>query len=286
MKLLYISIGLPDYQCDCLLHGFYNLLGENLTHTDDYHLMYKEFTNTEQLLNSYGKGFTIWGNLSKYFNDKTDIENKIKNKYFDFIVYGSIRRCRDHIDLVLEHYPRNKIAFVDGEDDSILINTGGVPLFKRELVIDNVFNIFPISFSIPEEKIVKEASEIKKERFLAEYLPGNGNSYIYNKEQEYYQNYQKAFFGRTHKKGGWDCMRHYEILANFCLPHFPDLENCPPKTMSNFPKQQILEGNKLFEKEIINDKYYEILNDVFEFTKTNLTTKISAKYIIDTLYSI
>ena len=286
MKVLFISLGQPDYQCDCLLHGLYSLLGEDLTHTDDYFLMYKDYTTPEQLLNSSGKGFTVWGNLPKYLNDKSDIELKIKNKYFDYIVYGSILRCKDYLNLVINYYPKNKIAVVDGEDDCILVNTNNIPFFKRELVVD-IPTIYPISFSIPEEKIVTNTLKIQKTKFLADYLPSNsGSGYIYQSENDYYNNYKEAYFGKTYKKGGWDCMRHYEILGNYCMPHFENLQNCPVQTMFNFPKKEILEGNAIFESETINDRYYELLNIVFEHTKTYLTTKASAKYLIDTLQKI
>ena len=286
MKVLFISLGQPDYQCDCLLHGLYSLLGEDLTHTDDYFLMYKDYTTPEQLLNSSGKGFTVWGNLPKYLNDKSDIELKIKNKYFDYIVYGSIRRCKDYLNLVINYYPKNKIAVVDGEDDCILVNTNNIPFFKRELVVD-IPTIYPISFSIPEEKIVTNTLKIQKTKFLADYLPSNsGSGYIYQSENDYYNNYKEAYFGKTYKKGCWDCMRHYEILGNYCMPHFENLQNCPVQTMFNFPKKEILEGNAIFESETINDRYYELLNIVFEHTKTYLTTKASAKYLIDTLQKI
>ena len=39
-------------------------------------------------------------------------------------------------------------------------------------------------------------------------------------------------------------MRHYEILACGCIPIFENLENCPEKTMFNFPKEIIKETNK------------------------------------------
>lgn len=287
-KLLYISLGDPDYQCDCLLHGFYNLLGENLTHTDDYYLMYKEHTTPEQLFNSSGRGFTIWGNLPKYLNDKSDIENKIKNKYFDFIVYGSVRRCKDYLNLVLENYPKNKIAIVDGEDDTLLVKNDGIPYFKRELLYNNLSNVFPISFSIPQEKILKDTTDIKKIKLLADYIPNacSGSGYVYLNEEEYYNNYKEAYFGLTHKKGGWDCMRHYEILGNYCMPNFPDLHACPSETMKNFPKSQVLEGNELYNQNKINDRYYELLNEVFQYTKTHLTTVESAKYVLDTLKKV
>lgn len=280
-------MGQPDYQCDCVMHGLYNLFGSDLTHTDEYHLMYKEFTSPELLKTISGRGFTIWGNLPKYMNDNSDIEKKIKTKLFDFVIYGSIRRHAKYLDLVLENYPKNKIAFIDGEDDSNLINSNGVSLFKRELV-QKISNVYPISFSVPDEKIVKDTTQILKNKKLANYIPASpGTGYIYNDESDYYNDYRTSFFARTHKKGGWDCMRHYEILANYCLPHFPDLINCPKHTMENFPKEMIHYANTLFDEDRhFSDEYVDLLNKVFEYTKTNLTTKQSALYVVNTLIKL
>lgn len=80
--------------------------------------------------------------------------------------------------------------------------------------------LHPISFSIPEEKVVNEVPE--KSIILANYNPtGVGSKfYKYDNENDYYNGYKKALFAITRKKGGWDCMRHYEILANGCIPIF------------------------------------------------------------------
>ena len=43
-------------------------------------------------------------------------------------------------------------------------------------------------------------------------------------------------------------MRHYEILANACIPYFPDIELCPKNTLALFPKNLILNGNDLYKK--------------------------------------
>jgi len=282
MKILYISLGQPDYQCDCVMHGLYNLLGADLTHTDNYYLMYKEHTNPDILKNISGRGFTIWGNLPSYLNDNSDIQNKIKSKYFDYVIYGSFRRCLDYLDLVKENYPANKIVFIDGEDDTNLIKPADGFVFKRELIYD-INGVYPISFAIPEEKICKNITLINKNKKIANYKPGNpGTGYVYINEEDYYNDYRSSYFALTHKKSGWDCMRHYEILANYCIPYFPDIENCPIKTMNNFPKNKIIKTNELFNKININmDEYNILLNDIFEYTKQNLTTKRLAKYIID-----
>ena len=81
-------------------------------------------------------------------------------------------------------------------------------------------------------------------------------------------------------------MRHYEILANFCIPYFPDIENCPSNTMFNFPKDKIIQANKLFTNNFTEtikgmDEYCDLLYDIFEYTKNNLTTKKIAEYVIN-----
>lgn len=281
MKVLYISLGVPDYLCDTLMHGLYNLLGNDLTHSDDYEIMYRDYGDTSAL---YGKGFTVWGLLPDKLSDNSYIIDKIKNRYFDFVIYGSIVRCRDYLDMVLQHYPRTRIAFVNGEDDNSISHTEyGVPVFKRELT-RKVAGVFPVSFSIPVEKTIDQLSITDKIKKLADYRPGSTSSYTYNTEEAYYNGYKEAQFGLTHKKAGWDCMRHYEILANGCLPYFPDLKDCPSLTMVNFPKQQILLGNELYEQDNLDEgRYEELLNEVFTYTKDNLTTVSAAKYMLDTL---
>lgn len=279
MKILYINSDKPDYLSDCIYHGLYNLFGDDVTFLNDYDLMYKG----NNIVEKYGKGFTVWGNLEKKYNNNFDIEQKIKNNYFDYVIYGSIHRHDNFIDIVKKHYKHNKIAFLDGEDHIFLNNKHyerSILYFKRELIEKN--NLIPISFSIPKEKITFEKKiKQKKTAFL---IPSNSETYIYNLEEDYYNDYKISYYGVTHKKGGWDCMRHYEILANYCMPYFTDIDFCPEYTMVNFPKFEIKEAKKIYEYEKINEKiYYELLESVFDKTKRNLTTEFSAEYIINKL---
>ena len=41
---------------------------------------------------------------------------KIKNQFFDLIIYGCSYRTKPLLSLVLRYYPRNKIVFIDGDD--------------------------------------------------------------------------------------------------------------------------------------------------------------------------
>lgn len=127
--------------------------------------------------------------------------------------------------------------------------------------------IYPLSFSIPECKIVTQPPVKTKQ--LATVIPGNLRTYIFQKESDYYRDYQESVFAHTCKKAGWDCLRHYEILANGCMPIFRDLNKCPPNTMVHFPKDLVMKQDP------------QDIPKLLEYTRTHLTTKAMAKYILN-----
>ena len=47
-----------------------------------------------------------------------NIHQKIKNKYFNLVIYGSIRRSDLFLDDVIKY--NNKFIFIDGEDDNFI----------------------------------------------------------------------------------------------------------------------------------------------------------------------
>lgn len=137
--------------------------------------------------------------------------------------------------------------------------------------------LFPIGFSIPECKIVKNVPE--KNKRLSDLIPGKLETYIYETEEDYYKEYQKSVFAITIKKGGWDCLRHYEILANGCIPYFVDIDNCPPVCMTLFPKDLVKEA--MNASKLDNFNHIEYTNKLLEYTRKNLTTVAMAKYILE-----
>jgi hypothetical protein len=149
--------------------------------------------------------------------------------------------------------------------------------------------LHPITFSFPEEKIVKELPI--KIKLLSDLIPGRSETYIYNNETDYYNEYRTSLFAMTIKKGGWDCMRHYEIMGNGCIPYFPDIEKCPTNTLALLPKDLIIEGNALYTKfkgkriEELSDadiqQYNVLAHKLLEYTRAHLTTSSMARYILD-----
>jgi len=152
-----------------------------------------------------------------------------------------------------------------------------------------MLRIYPIGFSIHSSKITDEIPE--KKRLLAPLIPGNTSTYIYNTEKDYYDAYKESYFAITHCKGGWDCMRHYEILACGCIPLFPDLENCPSKTMTHFPKEIILQTNQIYNIMSKSDDPMTLadqmnlkelyIKPLLQLTKMQMTNVALAKYILE-----
>lgn len=147
-------------------------------------------------------------------------------------------------------------------------------------------NCKPISFAIKSSLIVNEIP--KKTRPFSLYEPGN--DYSYENQEDYYKGYQESYYGLTFKKAGWDCLRHYEILANGCIPYYKELINCPSKTMHNFPKSLVIKAMSLpgidFENRNINfdifpkEEYFRILEELLDYTRKFLTTSSLANYFL------
>ena len=323
MKILFIhsegnNTHYNDYMSDLLLHGLRQLLGTQIIDYPGSWYMYSDEILNRQFDKNrlWGKGFTIKNTLNNYNSiDRTDIEKKIQNKYFDLIIYSSIRRSDLFLENVIKY--NNKFLFIDGEDDNFIderYSNSGL-YFKRELKNDKS-NLIPISFAVPKEKILKNINE-KPDNLLAPLIPGKLSTYIYEDEKAYYNMYANSIFGITNKKLGWDSLRHYEILMNGCIPLFLNIEDCPKLTLTTLPKDRLLNiyNNfhrilqlyspfKIYKKKFLsikkifsyipnmfknksaptflrdNSKVLEIKNELLNYTHQKLTTENLAKHVL------
>jgi hypothetical protein len=288
VKILYVTDARrPDYLNDLVFHGLYSLFGNDVVDSRCLEYMYRQYTPPRKQKKLYGRGFTVYATLERDDIDRSDLRRKIERRHFDLVVYGSVHRCVDYLDAVLGAYPRNEIVLLDGEDAAWTASSffGGFPLFKRELV-EKREGLFPISFSIPKEKIAG-ARPAKDKRF-GRCIPGNKKTYVFKTEAAYYADYGRSHYGITMRKGGWDCLRHYEILANHCLPYFEGLEQCPPETLASFPKALCLEARALADAEkagaVFDEaRYGELLDAAMRHLHAHLTTEAVARYLVDSV---
>jgi hypothetical protein len=96
------------------------------------------------------------------------------------------------------------------------------------------YGVWPISFSHPR-LTVPDAHSI--ERAVSRVIPGA--PYAFDDEDAYLDQYAKAAIGITHRKAGWDCFRHVEILAAGSVPLMPDIGAVPKFSMIHYPKEQL-----------------------------------------------
>lgn len=140
--------------------------------------------------------------------------------------------------------------------------------------------IHGINYSIPDDKIIDHVPE--KTKWFATVVPGNLSTYIFEEESGYYKDYQNSVFAHTKKKAGWDCMRHYEILANGCIPIFENINEIPVGTMQTFPKNELKQFYKKIDS-LVNSgdpNHPDIRNFIrylIDYTKYNLTTVSETK---------
>ena len=151
----------------------------------------------------------------------------------------------------------------------------------------------PVSFSIPSHKFV--CAIPTKSKLLSSLIPGDLNTYIYSTETEYYAEYQRSAFALTKIKGGWDCLRHYEIVANGAIPYFVNFEAMPPKTMANWPRELQSAANKLYERlhikypsnifaELSTEEHAEcttLAKEFLEYGRLHLNSKTAARYVLE-----
>jgi len=180
MKILFVtSAAGMDYLPDCLFHG---LVTSGHDVTDSKYLWYLSGPLPDDVRSGlYGRGFTIAGNLPDRSRlDRSGILERIRDRYYDLVVYGSIKRCSDFMSDVTRAYPKNRVVICDGEDYNdvhpcFFANIG--VCFKRELTTPGALAL-PISFAIPEEKLCI-AGDVQKTRDMAEMIPGwSGRTYM------------------------------------------------------------------------------------------------------------
>lgn len=267
-NILFISPHSDDYLSACLLHGLRGLFSCHVVDFPKYESMYRN--NNIDFNRVHGKGFTIFGLLDDIRIDRSNIAYKVESEYFKLIIFSSIWRNFGFFIELLPFLNYNNTVIIDGEDTPQPYPFAGkwwryppwrfLPVahtkflyFKREWTDETVRNIYfklipsslcgylpnpknfrTISFSVPEEKIVKKPS-MKTKIFpkhiidpeITARVPESTTDYAFMNEYEYYTDLQDSKFGITCKRAGWDSMRNYEIAANGCVPCFRDLDKKP-----------------------------------------------------------
>jgi hypothetical protein len=147
-------------------------------------------------------------------------------------------------------------------------------------------NIFPISFSIPDELVVSDdhMEKVPKQRLISLVIPNSCGYYFYDYDEEdkYHRQYQESWLANTCKKGGWDCMRHYEIMANGCIPIFSSIDQCPEKTLTTLPKQLLLTVLENYDT-MSDESMVQTRKHILDHMRQHCTTSAAAERFLCTV---
>ena len=115
----------PDYQRCTLLIGLKEILGAKIIDYLKIPHIYESYENINEL---YGLGFTYSKILKDSLIDRNNIEERIKNREFEYIVYGSVHRSLPFHQIVKKYCLEERIFYVCGED-AHLCEYAGLPIF-------------------------------------------------------------------------------------------------------------------------------------------------------------
>lgn len=241
-----------------------------------------KLTNAYICKKSFGCNATL-SNLLKSVNDNNIIEESSKDE---------IENYNNILKSMVNKYDKNNINDIISKYSL----KSCVPSIKD---IENNKNIYTITTSIPSEIFVDDIDSVIKHKKVDMYdgikdrtIGGSKycqikkryvDTYDFNNQEHYYNAYREAKWGFTKKKNGWDCLRHYEIIANGCLPLFENLEDCPENTLSGFPKQLLIEAKN--KKDTMTDNEYNYyLKTIFNYFKENFTCEIVAEKFLKQIH--
>ena len=256
LRILFLTESREDYLADSVLHGLVSL-GHEVTDHPRKCILYRDSNSTSNGSGSpvRGGGFTLYGNLDDRLVDRSFIFQRLERQSFDLVILGQVwRQWGQLLDLapLLQTVP---VVLLDGDDDTRLFHRSGTRLrrfgwqpfpirsrrcfyFKRELQVlpvnEGLCQVLPVSFSIPAEKIRPIDTVPKTQRFATHCVDhevalntGLQTSYAFDSEEAYYDDLSISRYAVTTKRGGWDCLRHYEIAAAGALPCFRQLDTKP-----------------------------------------------------------
>ena len=266
MKILYVTSqavspdAQGDFQENIILHGLRSVLGTHLIDVPRKKVMYGDFSEVPRN-KLHGLGFTLYDGIKDLdFNERLITPNT----EISAIIYG----ITDSYGIT--DYPQinqlcNNIWYIDGHDTPDIKKR---PCFKREL-FQAEDGVFPTGFGIPANKIrpldfnksqlyqgtAPAEAFFKPEvmRHLVDYY-----TFTWQQEKEYYDDMQRSWFGITCKKGGWDSLRHYEILAAGSCLLFREYDKkpalCAPQNLPCFSYNSVEELQHLMNTLVVNNK--------------------------------
>lgn len=297
-----------DYMENLILLGLRKLLKENCVEYPRKRILYHDFSSVPKE-SLHGRGFSL------YHEKMEDIPEQCRdltNQTFDVILYGTAFAWG--MEDIPELEKKCKLKFyIDGHDlygiatkgnyikygGEILIGNQAKPSFKEQLIFQEP-HVYPTGVGLPESRIIPVDFSKKCQLFQKAYpraanfeTPNEANRahHIFTDEEEYYQDMNKSWFGLSCRRGGWDAMRNYEIIAAGSLllfkDHYMKPRYCSPGDLPAVSYSTKEELQHIMNTMVVNntptDAYINKLVEQREWLINNATTVARARYVLNIL---
>jgi hypothetical protein len=259
-RVLFLSESREDYLADGLLHGLISLQASEPVEVVDYPRKQVLYAGghqcpSEPRLAVRGHGFTLYGLLPPRAVDRSYVIQRLEAGAFDLVVVGQVWRQWGQLLDLAPWLQRLPVVLLDGDDDPRLFHRSGTRLrrygwqrfpirsgrclylkreWQGEAGHDRHCRVRPVGFSIPEEKLRELQPAAKSQTFASHCVDpqvasacGLQERYAFASESAYYNDLALSRFGITTRRGGWDCLRHYEIAAAGSVPCVRQLHTKP-----------------------------------------------------------
>ena len=177
------------------------------------------------------------------------------------------RRLRNRNLRIVEKQPLDLRHF----QDEVLLPDGDT-ILKLAQECFSFKGYYPISFSWPRDFEEPQNPKSNALSTTVPYVP-----YSFDEVGKYYGEYANSTLAITHKKGGWDCFRHLEIIGAGCIPLFLDIEKIPKYTMVLYPKDLFKVVRKNFRKRSLLPSQ-DVAVSLIKYANKNLTSQAMCRY--------
>ena len=213
---------------------------------------------------------------------------KLQNR----LLYSGWANLTDH-KVSAQQLPKFEFAKFVGEplklndyQHKVSINNGEhIDTFDLADTRENIFltaqechyekGFWPIGLSSPRS--CEHEPSLNRSQMISSVVPGL--PYSFENEDDYYKEYNTSYYALTHKKGGWDCFRHIEILMNGAIPLMPDAFEIPKYSMVHYPKLTLRAVAENSESVIQIPGVWTRTN-LRDYFNENLTCQAMAKYFL------
>jgi len=296
-----------DYFENMALIGLRKFLGKDCVDYPRKRILYGDFSSVPKS-SLHGQGFSLYHEVIQDISE----EDRDLSKPFDVILYGTVMSW--NMKEIPELESRCKVKFyIDGNDlygiaqnnkyiffrGEVLIGNQRSPSFKGQ-IIEEEDEIFPIGVGLPESRILPIDFSIKNKLYQSAYpryalfepvKEEKRAHHLFTDETQYYNDMATSWFGLSCKRGGWDAMRHYEIIAAGSVILYRDYDQkprfCAPGDMPAITYSSREELESLLSKLIIDNQptqnYIDILNEQREWLIKNGTVEARTKYMLGVL---